>query len=206
MFYAFTCKRLDSEASEDEAEVTVYTSSTPAVIEEKRAQVAVLRLRHFLQVILSIFNRPMPRKKRPTVIELNDRSVPTRPIVCRIMPSFIARATKCHKNVRWKQKKSRVQIGNSTRKNPRSTPLAPPASLPLAFFGASVLRPQWTITTMYSTKGLFVIGGFGAILLRIREQRRLYGGSRGSLGYWPKGSWQRDKHMRIRSGEIVRST
>ena len=31
------------------------------------------------------------------------------------------------------------------------------------FFGASVLRPQWTITTMYSTKGLVVIVGFGAM-------------------------------------------
>ena len=52
-------------------------------------------------------------------------------------------------------------------------------------FGASVLRPRWT-ATIYSTKGLFVgFVGFGAILLRIREQRRRYGGPPRSLGYWP---------------------
>ena len=61
-------------------------------------------------------------------------------------------------------------------------------------FGAVVLRPRWA-TTIYSTNGLFVqLVVFGGGLLWIREQRRRYGGPPGSLGYWPKGSSQRDTH------------
>jgi len=69
-------------------------------------------------------------------------------------------------------------------------------------FGAVVLGPRWT-TAIYSTKGIFVqIVGFGGVLWWIREQRRRYRSPPNSLGCCPKGSRQRDTHLRIRSGEL----